>query len=313
MQYLKILSVILLLTANAGCFHKSADDLFQDRAVNAALEASNRTIQYQTLQVYNAISSRLTDPVTKFRAEIWSPKADRIRKVSEDCCNFLEHLKDDLKAASGIGDTWKGDSAIDSSLKSTADFFGSGEKEKVLINTLKKYEADLLNTDEGIKKQFENTLRYTNIENSSTNTHVISFKNISVSKALLLLNLIQNNVRVNENNLVMFCLSKIPAGGCGYSLGPFFITSQNSSYVKPGGQFEITAGMGAFTIQGEPTIFINGKNVGLNSEGVAISKIKAATKPGKYHVPVSITYADENGMKRMKERTIEYIVADTSK
>jgi hypothetical protein len=314
MQYFKISFFIFLLTTGIGCFHKNANDLSTDRALNSNIEASNLTIQSQTRSVYAALAARLSDPAIKFKAGVWNPKAEQVRKVSEDCYIFLESIKDALKASFGIDNNGKGNNVNEAFSKSTTAFFNSGEKKKILIRNLKKYEADLLSIDTEMAKTFEHTFfRHTNMESSDTDTSALIFKDLSVSKALLLLNMIQNNVRINESMLAMFCLNKIPSGGCGYSLGPFFITSQNSSYIKPGDHFEITAGMGAFTIQGRPKILVNGKNVDLNPEGVAVLKIKAASRPGKYYVPVSIQYTDVNGMENMKERTLEYTVADTVK
>jgi hypothetical protein len=137
------------------------------------------------------------------------------------------------------------------------------------------------------------------------------FHNMPVIAALSMLSKFENNVKIMENNFIMFCLSKsYSVGGCGYSSGPYSLVSQSSSYVKAGDEIEITAGIGLFTRAAIPRITIKNTPVPVNENGVASYRFKTPLEPGKYFVPVKIEYTKPDGTKDLFTKKVAYTVAE---
>ena len=47
----------------------------------------------------------------------------------------------------------------------------------------------------------------------------------------------------------------------------------------------------------------------IKDDVIAHYKLKAASRPGKYYVPVKINYTDQNGKQQTVQKEIEYTVA----
>jgi hypothetical protein len=89
-----------------------------------------------------------------------------------------------------------------------------------------------------------------------------------------------------------------------------FLVGQNTQILAPGEMLEITAGLGAFTGAGNPAIKINNKNMPLEDGAMALAKIKAPLKPGKYKVPVEIAGIDREGKPFVNTVIVEYSVVE---
>jgi len=80
--------------------------------------------------------------------------------------------------------------------------------------------------------------------------------------------------------------------------------------VQAGERIEIFAGVGEFRSDMKCEIFIYGKQVNIKDNAVAHYRLKAASTPGKYFVPVKINYTDQNGARQSIQKRIEYTVAN---
>jgi gliding motility-associated protein GldM len=89
------------------------------------------------------------------------------------------------------------------------------------------------------------------------------------------------------------------------------IIGQSSSYVMPGQEIEITAGVGAFSTGAKPTITINGSGAALGEDGAARAKF-AAGGVGSHSVPVTIRYTDQEGNPQTITKNIEYTVGQSA-
>ena len=77
----------------------------------------------------------------------------------------------------------------------------------------------------------------------------------------------------------------------------------NSSYVMPGDDMEITAGVGAFSKAAAPTVTIEGQNVPLEVDGAAHRKMNAATTLGKHIINVTVKFKDQEGKDQGNNKT----------
>lgn len=130
---------------------------------------------------------------------------------------------------------------------------------------------------------------------------------------MAILGKLQNNIKINEEKIIRFCFEQTGK----IALGPCFpdlpIVVQSSTIVQPSEKIEIIAGICSFYTRVETEVFVYENQVAIGDDGVAISKIKAASKPGKYYVPVKIIYTDQNGKRQSIQKEIEYTVANIQK
>jgi hypothetical protein len=129
----------------------------------------------------------------------------------------------------------------------------------------------------------------------------------SVSQATLLK--IKNDILVSEQMLLKYFNRRpvlLICGDIGYFSAMAFI---NSSYVRSGDSLEIIAGIGTFTAAGRPRVFIDGKEISLNSEASAVYNFIPKGKPGKYTIPVTIEFYKPDGTKLEVSKRLSYTIA----
>jgi gliding motility-associated protein GldM len=129
--------------------------------------------------------------------------------------------------------------------------------------------------------------------------------------ALTILSKFQNDVRTTENRIVQECHNKVGEVIVRYdAFVP--IVGQSSNYLMPGQQFQIRAGIGAFSKAALPTIWIGGKQVPLNENGVAETTVESGPIGNNKTIPVKIEYTDQDGLKKIKEEVVTYTVGQAN-
>jgi gliding motility-associated protein GldM len=136
------------------------------------------------------------------------------------------------------------------------------------------------------------------------------FHMVPTVAALTILSKFQNDVKTSENSVVQFCHNKVGEVVVRFDTYAA-IVGQNSNYLMPGQQLEITAGVGAFSKAATPIITIGGQNYQIGPEGTASAKL-AAGGIGTRSVPVRITYTDQDGKQQIIEKNIEYTVGQAN-
>jgi gliding motility-associated protein GldM len=128
--------------------------------------------------------------------------------------------------------------------------------------------------------------------------------------ALTILSKFQNDVKTSENRIIQFCHNKVGEVVVRFDTYAA-IVGQSSTYLMPGQQLEITAGVGAFSKAAVPTITIGGTNYQIGAEGTASTKLDAGGL-GNHTIPVRITYKDQDGKDQLIEKNIEYTVGQAN-
>jgi gliding motility-associated protein GldM len=302
----------LLATAVAflfSCTNNSKNNITVFKALDESLVKSNYLLGISCENTCRVMEDKLNDPSTNYRATVWYPKAMQIQKLSQEAINYIEDLKTELKKEAGL--TEEGIFKEDD-VNIVNRFFSKNAKGEEFFTRLQKYKKDVLAIDDLIMNEFEKTITLTTKEydvSKEGKTFTKTFLNeIPTVEGLTMLSKFQNNIRVIESRTILFCREQIPSSDRFYEYYNG-IVSQNSSCVKTGEEIEITAGIGAFSSFPKPEIIIEGKNIPINDEGVAISKFKAIGKPGKHFIPVQISYIDQNGSKQTIAKTVEYTIA----
>ena len=289
-------SLIIFL---ASCTDKSKADLKVINALNESIENSNKTVNASTTDVMVSLEEKMHDYSTKERAMVWFPKAQMIQKISKNAFDQIEDIK----------------------VKLEKDQNKNINQEDILnvYNSLINYKSELLLIDPKLTNQYQRYLKiFTRTIDSSSENQIKMFKEYfsgaSASSTKAMLTKFQNNIKINEEGMVTFCHDQIGStDGYGFYSSTTAIISQSSSIVQPGETIEIFSGIGEFSMNYRPAVFVYGKPIPMDVSGIAIYKLKAPAKPGKYYVPLKINYTDQEGRQQTFSKEIEYTVANIEK
>jgi gliding motility-associated protein GldM len=120
----------------------------------------------------------------------------------------------------------------------------------------------------------------------------------------------QNDVKTSENKVVSHIHEQV--GKVEVIFDAFeAIVGQNSKYLMPGQELEISAGLGAFSKTKVPDIYIGGAKVATNEKGMAIYKT-AAGSIGNHTIPVKVSFLDQNGKQQERTFNVEYTVGQSN-
>src|ERR1700712_3522367 len=141
----KMINMMYLVLTAMLALNVSAEILNAFTTVNNSITVSNEVISAKNSTTYKSFADAMADPATKAQAERWAPKADQVKKMSDDIVRKIEDLKSELKKESGLkmreGKEFFRIDDLDAPIR-TIDQSGKG---KVLYNDLKTYKASLLN------------------------------------------------------------------------------------------------------------------------------------------------------------------------
>ncbi len=328
----KMINMMYLVLTALLALNVSAEILNAFKTVNKSINNSNDVITAKNDLTYKSFEAKLHDPQTQANAEIWAPKANEAKKLSSDLYNYIENLKKRLADESGKitenGVETYNPSNLDAPTR-LMDEKGEGKK---LYDGLRDYKSNLiailkpeefasnplLQSDvKKAKEDFEKQLpvdlsipesqsgnkRTGNIEKDWTTNY---FHMTPTIAAMTILSKFQNDIKNSEAQMVDYCHKKIGEVKVVYDKFEAF-AGTNSTYLMPGDELDVTAGIGSFSAAAKPTIYINGAAQPLNADGVAEFKTKVESAGAK-SVLVKIEYTKPDGSKAEVTKEIKYTV-----
>ncbi|MGK2864762.1 MAG: gliding motility protein GldM [Chitinophagaceae bacterium] len=307
----KMINMMYLVLTALLALNVSSEILNAFKTVNKSLENTNATVNKSTETIMNSLQLKTTDPATMTKAEIWYPKAMRVQELSKSVFTYVQGLKDRIFREAG-GDPndpekkWKEDN-LDIATRVMVEK-GEGQK---LLSILDKYRKDVLGIDPSIDSAFSTALPI-NLEKPASKSKAgktwegAYFHMVPSVAALTILSKFQNDIKTSENRVIQFCHNKVGEVAVRFDTYAA-IVGQNSNYLMPGQELEITAGVGAFSKSAAPVITIGGQTYQIGSEGTASAKMPAGAI-GNRSVPVRITYTDQEGKQQTIEKNVEYKV-----
>ncbi|MDZ4796047.1 MAG: hypothetical protein SGI83_17335 [Bacteroidota bacterium] len=264
-----------------SCSDNSKEETVVLTALQENLDRSTTTIQLSTESNMKFLSDKKTDPCTKERAEIWYAKAELVTNNTNKIYTYIENLKRRNK--------WD-DSVLDS-----------------VIPKLNNYKQMNFTVDSSIMKEFAENFSF--IDRFISLVNIVKEKELTNNSVLPLLALLKNDLKIIENKITAYCNTKV---GCTiFTFNTYSaIIGQNSNYLKPGSELQITAGVGAFSRSAQPIITFNGARVELSEEGFSVYKMKVPGRAGNYIVPVNIKFFNQTtGKEEETNVNVEYTVA----
>jgi len=327
----------LVLTALLA-LNVSVEVLNAFRTVNHSIEKSNQVIDEKNKMTYDAFNHELADSKTAALARIWAPPAQNVQKLSTALTSYLDSMKERLinesnpkeKDKDGKREYTYGN--LDAATR-IMDKEGQG---KILYAKLKKFRLDLLATldpanypsvSDSVKKDLlrqrdvfaqhlplDTHVPTTEAGNTTTTSDsaelwtVRYFHMTPTVAALTILSKFQSDVKNSESQVVDYLHKQI--GEVKVVFDKFdAIVSPSATYLMPGDELEIKAGIGAFSTAAKPTVTINGTNYPVNEEGVADFKTKVSSTNT---IRVNVEYTKPDGSKAVIPKDIKYTVGQPS-
>lgn len=310
----KMINMMYLVLTALLALNVSSEILNAFKTVNNSLGQSNIVLNSSTNNVMTAFADLQKDQKTAQKAAIWQPKAARVTQLSQALSNSIDSLKFRLMKAAGYdpanGDTTFAEDNLDIPTR-IMDKEGEGKK---LYAALAQYKKDILAIDPAIAKEFASKipidLSVPKSQTGSTGKNdwtTAYFHMTPTIAALTMLSKFQNDVKNTENQVVNYCINQV--GKVEFVLDKFEpLVGTNSTYLMPGEEMEIKAGLGAFNAAVKPVITIDGRPVAVNANGVAETKFNVGGS-GTRKVTVAVRYVDPNTNKtETLTKEIEYTV-----
>jgi gliding motility-associated protein GldM len=329
----KMINMMYLVLTALLALNVSAEILNAFKTVNNSITTSNVVVTAKNDLTYSAFQKALNDPQTKANAEIWAPKANQIQKISSSMFGTIEGMKHLLKLESQFEIDKEGKEKFnDANLDAATRVFDKDGKGKILYDSLSEYKKEMLavlNPEEfkdnkvlyaevsKAKADFEKQLPLdlsvpTSQTGAAPSNDVVKdwvtnyFHMTPTIAAITILSKFQNDVKNSESQMVDYCYKQIGSVKVVYNQFEAF-AGTNATYLMPGDELEIQAGIGAFSAAAKPDITINGQRQTLNADGVADYKTKV-DGAGEHTVTVNIAYTKPDGTVATIPKTIKYTV-----
>lgn len=308
----KMINLMYLVLTALLALNVSAEIINAFKVVDNSLTTTNTVVNRATETIMESFKLKMQDPTSKAKAEVWMPKAQTAVQLTKEMSDYIDQLKLKMKVEAGYdpadpNSTFKEDN-VDIATR-IMDKQGEGEK---LRKKLEEYKTKMLAIDPEVGKLFASNL--------PVNTEIPKLKNSSITNpswayayfhmtptvaALTMLSKFQNDVKTTESRLVNEFHNRV--GQVVVRFDAFEpIVGSNTTYLFPGQEMEITAGLGAFSKTKLPTVSIAGAPVTLNEKGLAVKKFKVGSTSGS--VKVVVNYTDQDGNPQTKESEINYTV-----
>ena len=312
----KMINLMYLVLTALLALNVSAEILNAFKTVDNSLKATNETINANTGTIMKSFEDKRSEPENREKVAIWEPKAIQAQKLTEDLNKYIESVRLEILSQAGFDPAKNGDSTYKEDNQDIATRIMVEEgKGKELYEKLKKYKEDMARIEPSLAKDVNNYLQQINLsipptKNKANNTwESVYFRMVPTVAATTMLTKFQNDIKTAENRVIARFHEEV--GAVRVRFNQFVpIVGQNSNYLMPGQELEISAGIGAFSTEIPPQISIGGTNLPVK-DGMATYKT-VAQGSGEKTVTVNIAYKDQDGNPKNITKTVSYTVGQSS-
>lgn len=313
----KMINIMYLVLTAILALNVSAEVIEAFKTVDKSLQSSSANIKSSNEVLYSSLAEKLKDEKTKLQASVWQPKAEQAKALAAAIDTYINGLKQELKAGAGLRMKEKNGVQVEDfkedNLDASTRLFETNKKGDELKAKLEEFKKNILNIDPKIKAQFENNFPVSTegVEGKEGKKDFTTgyFHMTPTVAALTILSKFQNNIKTVENQVVSYCHGQVGAVEVHMDKVGVLV-GQSSSYLMPGEELTITAGVGAYSSAVQSNITVNGSPITL-VDGQGEYKTKA-NGGGKHTIQISGSFTGEDGKAVPISKTIEYTVGQPS-
>jgi gliding motility-associated protein GldM len=331
----KMINMMYLVLTALLALNVSVEVLNAFKTVNASIEKSNRVVDQKNTMTYSSFEASLKDPQTAAKAAIWAPKADQVKKLSSDLTTYLEALKTKLISESNPQMKDGKQEYTEGALDPATRIFDREGEGPVLYAKLNKFKSDLLDVldpshypdlpdvtkkelqeaKDNFEKKLPLDLSVPESESGNAKTGNVPrdwtinyFHMTPTVAALTILSKFQSDAKNSESHVIDFLHKQI--GEVKVVFDKFEpLVGTNATYLMPGDELEVTAGIGAFSAAAKPTVYMNGAVQPLGPDGTADWKTHVNSTG---QIDVKIEYVKPDGSKDVINKVVKYTVGQPS-
>jgi gliding motility-associated protein GldM len=308
----KMINIMYLVLTAILALNVSAEILNAFKVVDSSLAKSNASIDNSNKTLFESLKAKMEEPASREKATQWNDKALQVQKLADGMYKKLEAYKDSLLRASGYNPEQGITNYKEDDLEAATRLFIVNGKGPQLQKELEDFKKQVLAIDPAIAKEFETKLPIDltvppSTTGSGKNTWEYNYFNMTPTvAAITILSKFENDVKNAQNQVTTFCHNQVGAVKVVFDkFQP--IANASSTYLMPGQELVVQAGVGAFNSQAKPNISIGGTPIPVNDNGVAEKKFNVSGT-GNQKVHVTINFVKPDGTPDKLEKDIEYTV-----
>lgn len=315
----KMINMMYLVLTALLALNVSAEILNAFKTVDKSLTTANGIVEQKNQTIFKSFEKKLADLTTKDKAEIWYPKAKKAKTLADDAYNYIESLKLELKQEAELKKDKNGNEVYkEDNLEAATRMFLSNPPEgkgkgKELFAKLKSFKEQLMAIDANIAKEIGATLPLDlpngkdgkALTDKEIKDWAYSFFHMTPTVAgITILSKFQNDIKNSESQVVEYCHKEIGEVELVYDEFQA-IANANASYVMPGDEIIINAGVGAFNSASKPNVSVDGASATPTPDGSFEYKFKPTSSGMKR---VNISFVKPDGTTASVTKEIKYTV-----
>jgi gliding motility-associated protein GldM len=311
----KMINIMYLVLTALLALNVSSEILNAFKTVNNSLEKTNSAVNNSTADVFKSLTDKMNEDATRAKAQIWHPRAKQVMDFANTAYNFIQGLKEEIITAADGDPKDLSKSYKEDNLDIATRLLITQKKGKELYKILDEFKRNVLGVNDIIKTQFEKSLQV-NLDKppsktgSNKNWEETYFHMVPTVAALTILSKFQNDIKTSENKVVTFCHEQVGKVELRYDKFEA-IVGQNSKYLMPGQEIEITAGLGAFSSVKIPQVSFGGSGPSKVENGISFYSGPAGGI-GPHTINVTVSFTDQDGQPQQKTFPVEYVVGQSN-
>ena len=309
----KMINMMYLVLTALLALNVSSEILNAFKTVDKSLMTATGVAEKKNSEIFKSFQKKVEDPTTKEKAEIWLPKAQKAKALSDEVYNFIEGLKAELKKEAGLKMVDGKEDFKEDDLDAATRLFISAPptgkaKGKELYDKLKYFKDQLLAIDPEMKAAIGANLPLDIPEvKSDKDKEEWAYKFFHMTPtvaAITMLSKFQNDIKNSESEAVEYCHKEIGEVELVYDQFQA-IANANASYVMPGEEIIINAGVGAFNSASQPKVSVDGASATPTPDGSFEYKFRPNASGSKN---VTISFVKPDGTTASVTKEIKYTV-----
>lgn len=309
----KMINMMYLVLTALLALNVSSEILNAFKTVDKSLMTATGVAEKKNSEIFKSFQKKVEDPTTREKAEIWLPKAQKAKALADEVYNYIEGLKAELKKEAGLKMVEGKEDFKEDDLDAATRLFisapptGKG-KGKELYDKLKYFKDQLLTIDPEMKAAIGANLPLDIPEVKSEKDKeewAYSFFHMTPTvAAITMLSKFQNDIKNSESEAVEYCHKEIGEVELVYDQFQA-IANANASYVMPGEEIIINAGVGAFNSASQPKVSVDGAIATPTPDGSFEYKFRPNASGSKN---VTISFVKPDGTTASVTKEIKYTV-----